>query len=157
TPVAWDWGRMYRIKNFEQRKNPDGVTKDVTPYQLVDLLNVSGRGVLWMVYMLMNGESDYHYLEGDIKMYVDGDAYPGSPSIWYGGTEDYFLNGSYFNAGLQYTDYFGLTRFNNNGMAGAYHLHVLDPVQFDSSLRITWQNGDNNGLDPTTTGNTYLS
>jgi hypothetical protein len=154
-PNGWDWGRRKRLKSSEQRINSDG-TRGVTPYTQQDLLNVSGRGELLMVYMLMDGgDSNYFFLEGNVKMYVDGDTYPGSPSINWSGTEDYFLNGSYFQAGDYQTDYVGTTRKDGVHIAGAYRLHILDPVIFDSSLRVTWNNGDS--TEKTVTNNTYLS
>lgn len=160
TPAPWDWGRAYRFKNFEQRlTSSDGVTvvRGVSPYSQQDLINISGRGMLWMVYMLMDGgDNNYNYLEGNIKMYIDGDSYPGSPSYQTSGTEDYFFNSNYFGAGQGYIgNWVGTTKKDNSHIVGAYRIHMPDPIIFDSSLRITWNAGD--ASQATVTNNIYLN
>jgi len=157
TPIDWNWGRRKRLKAFEQRINANG-TRGVAPYAQQDLLNLAGgnRGELLMIYMLMDGgDSNYNYLEGNHKFYVDGDSYPGSPSIEFPGTEDYFNHGTYFHTGVFAQDYIGTTKRNGTNTVGAYRIHELDPIAFDNGIRVTWNNGDS--TQKVVANNTYLS
>jgi hypothetical protein len=88
--------------------------------------------------------------EGEIKFYMDGDKE--FPTINGTGTEDYF-NGSYdFDnpETKQYeeftTPYSGLVQvikpdghYQSQQRFGLYRWHIVDPIRFDSELRVTIQ------------------
>jgi hypothetical protein len=110
------------------------------------ILEVAGRGKLVGANVTMQnarGAQGIFFLEGDEKIYVDGERYP---SRWLGtGTEDYF-NGAYFwNApgkaamarplgGLTFLDW-GI------GRVCAYRWHIPDFVSFKKSLRLDLEHG----------------
>jgi hypothetical protein len=95
--------------------------------------------------------------EGEIKIYMDGDTK--FPTICGTGTEDYFCGSYGFNttrknaAGVDernYTEYTtpyagmhqiirGDGHYNVMQRFGLYRWHVMDPVRFDSDLKITMQ------------------
>jgi len=110
------------------------------------ILNVTGRGKFVGTNVSMQntrGATGIFFLEGDEKIYVDGEKWP---SRWLGtGTEDYF-NGAYFwNApdkaalarplgGLTFLDW-GI------GRVCAYRWHLLDFVSFQKSIRVDLEHG----------------
>src|SRR6185295_13312432 len=88
--------------------------------------------------------------EGEIKFYIDGDKE--FPTIAGTGTEDYFCGSYNFENQVkkQYeeftTPYAGLAQvikpdglYVSQQRFGLYRWHILDPVRFDSDLRITIQ------------------
>ncbi len=99
----------------------------------------------------VNGNSTC-WVEGEAKFYLDGEAYP---TINYTGTEDYF-GGSYgFGNDIllnRYQTFTGLysglfailgntrEKYNTQQRFLLYRWHVLDPVFFERSLRMTLQN-----------------
>jgi len=110
------------------------------------ILDLAGRGKFVGTNVTMQntrGASGIFFLEGDEKIYVDGEKWP---SRWLGtGTEDYF-NGAYFwNApdkaamarplgGLTFLDW-GI------GRVCAYRWHLLDFVSFTKSIRVDLEHG----------------
>ena len=110
------------------------------------ILDVQGRGKLVGTNVTMQnarGAQGIFFLEGDEKIYVDGETYP---SRWLGtGTEDYF-NGAYFwnapdkaamarpHGGLTFLDW-GI------GRVCAYRWHILDFVSFQKSLQLDLEHG----------------
>jgi len=110
------------------------------------ILDLAGRGKFVGTNVSMQntrGATGIFFLEGDEKIYVDGEKWP---SRWLGtGTEDYF-NGAYFwNApdkaamarplgGLTFLDW-GI------GRVCAYRWHVLDSVSFQKSIRVDLEHG----------------
>jgi hypothetical protein len=110
------------------------------------ILDLAGRGKFVGTNVSMQntrGASGIFFLEGDEKLYVDGEKWP---SRWLGtGTEDYF-NGAYFwNApdkaamarplgGLTFLDW-GI------GRVCAYRWHALDFISFTKSIRVDLEHG----------------
>lgn len=110
------------------------------------ILREEGRGKFVGTNVTMQnarGAQGIFYLEGDEKIYVDGERYP---SRWLGtGTEDYF-NGAYFwNApnkremarplgGLTFLDW-GI------GRVCAYRWHIPDYVSFQKDIRVDLEHG----------------
>lgn len=133
---APNWDRYKRLKNFQQ-----GYSSAVTPtkYTEVDLLNVTGRGVLWGLQLLIDSaDSNFNCLEGNIKIYVDGNL-----DIENSGTEDWFNGTFYFQEGTYASDFAGcVLRDASNFRVNMYRWHVLDAVPFDTSLRVTWTAGE---------------
>jgi len=86
--------------------------------------------------------------EGEIKFYMDGDGQ--WPTICGTGTEDYFCGSYNFDIGGQYkeysTAYAGLHQvirpdgsYGSQTRFGLYRWHIMDPIRFDSDLRVTIQ------------------
>jgi hypothetical protein len=117
-------------------------------YTIVD--NVKGKGQYVGTYMAWGVHNNGWWGEGEIKFYLDGDKE--SPTINGTGTEDYF-NGSYDfenQTTHQYEEftspYSGLAQvlkpdglYQTQERFGLYRWHIVDPVRFDSDLRVTIQ------------------
>src|SRR5215469_3929560 len=117
-------------------------------YTILD--NVQGKGQYVGTYMAWGVHNNGWWGEGEIKFYIDGDR--DFPTINGTGTEDYF-NGSYNfeNHDMkQYetftSPYSGLAQvikpdglYQSQQRFGLYRWHIVDPVRFDNSLRVTIQ------------------
>lgn len=110
------------------------------------ILEVGSRGKFVGTNVTMQnarGAQGIFFLEGDEKIYVDGEKWP---SRWLGtGTEDYF-NGAYFwNApgkAAMARPYGGLTFLDwGIGRVCAYRWHIPDFVSFTKSIRVDLEHG----------------
>lgn len=110
------------------------------------ILDVRGRGKLVGTNVTMQnarGAQGIFFLEGDEKIYVDGETYP---SRWLGtGAEDYF-NGAYFwnapNKAAMARPHGGLTFLDwSIGRVCAYRWHILDFISFQKNLRLDLEHG----------------
>jgi len=128
----------FHARYVENPDIPQGVD-----YRIVE---VAGRGKLVGTNVTMQnarGAQGIFFLEGDEKIYVDGEKWP---SRWLGtGTEDYF-NGAYFwnapNKAAMARPYGGLTFLDwGIGRVCAYRWHVLDFVAFQKELRLDLEHG----------------
>jgi Protein of unknown function (DUF2961) len=127
--------------------------KDV--YTILD--NVSGKGHYVGTYLAWGVHNNGWWGEGEVKFYIDGDH--DFPTIAGTGTEDYF-NGSYDFENQETkkyepftSPYSGLIQaikpdglYQSQERFGLYRWHILDPVRFDSNLKVTiqalgWQSG----------------
>lgn len=100
----------------------------------------------------MNGNSTC-WVEGEVKMYIDGDQYP---TVNYTGTEDYFCGSFAFgNDGSlnKYQPYNGLyaglsavmgcdrtKQYDAQQRFQLYRWHIKDPIYFHKSFRMTMDN-----------------
>ena len=119
---------------------------DVPMREDYHILDVAGRGKLVGCNVTMQNArkaQGIFFLEGDEKIYVDGEAWP---SRWVGtGTEDYF-NGSYFwnhanKAGMA-RPLGGLTFLDwGIGRVCAYRWHFPDSVNFARRLQLDLEHG----------------
>ncbi|MCL2329685.1 MAG: DUF2961 domain-containing protein, partial [Phycisphaerae bacterium] len=130
--------------------------KDI--YTIVD--GIQGKGQYVGTYMTWQSNSSGWWGEGEIKFFMDGDKE--FPTICGTGTEDYFCGSYNFtarnkdgqNAYIEFsTPYSGLPQvlrpdgLNRSQMRfGLYRWHIMDPVRFDSDLKVTmqalgWQSG----------------
>jgi hypothetical protein len=120
--------------------------KDV--YTIVD--GISGRGHYVGTYMAWQVNNNGWWGEGEIKFFMDSDKE--FPTVCGTGTEDYFCGSYNFEnpATKQYqeftTPYAGLPQvirpdgvYKSQQRFGMYRWHVMDPIRFDSSLRVTMQ------------------
>lgn len=116
------------------------------------ILEAEGRGHYVGTVMSARSRSPLWFGEGDVRVYVDGDA---KPTIQGTGTEDYFLM-AWGLEPAQYP-YFGCTYMS----AGAddlgveytlYRWHVQDPIRFTRSLRFTIEHTGWISADETATG-----
>lgn len=129
-------------------------------YTLLD--NVHGRGQYVGTYMCWGVNNCGWWGEGEFKFFIDGDA--DYPTICGTGTEDYFC-GSYNFEQIRYerkavvveksktgayqpftTPYSGLPQvilpdgcYSSQQRFGMYRWHIVDPIRFESDLRITVQ------------------
>ncbi|MFM8356813.1 MAG: glycoside hydrolase family 172 protein [Gammaproteobacteria bacterium] len=129
------------------------------PYKSVYTLleGVSGRGHYVGTYMAWGVNNNGWWGEGEIKFYLDGD--DAFPTLCGTGTEDYFCGAYNFDPGLIERDREGGSRYQEfttpyAGMPqvirpdgvyqaqqrfGLYRWHIMDPVRFQSELRVTIQ------------------
>jgi hypothetical protein len=124
-------------------------------YTILD--SVSGKGQYVGTYLAWGVHNNGWWGEGEVKFYIDGDR--DFPTVNGTGTEDYF-GGSYDFENpekKQYetftSPYSGLIQvvkpdglYQSQERFGLYRWHILDPVRFDSNLRVTiqalgWQSG----------------
>jgi hypothetical protein len=121
----------------------------------VNLINVTGRGQIEGIHFVayVVGSGSPTWLEGDIVWNIDGSAFGDV-----GGTEDFF-GGQYYWNQLQYaSDSWGVIK--NGSFAGGtgyattmYRLFNKDPMVFDQSVRLTWNNGSAGQATPPGTVN----
>jgi hypothetical protein len=128
-----------------RRVNPLPYKSD---YTILD--RVRGWGHYVGTYIAWGVNSTGWWGEGEIKFFIDGDTE--FPTICGTGTEDYF-GGSYNFENRethQYqaftTPYSGLSQiirpdglYRSQQRFGLYRWHIMDPVRFDSDLRVTIQ------------------
>lgn len=117
-------------------------------YTIVD--NIKGKGHYVGTYMAWGVNNNGWWGEGEIKFYMDGDQQ--FPTICGTGTEDYFCGSYNFEnrEKRQYqeftTPYAGLAQvirpdglYQSQQRFGLYRWHIVDPVRFESDLRVTIQ------------------
>ncbi len=120
------------------RKNPEVIIID----NIIGKGQYVGTSLSWMQY------SDCWWGEGEIKFFMDGDGE--YPTICGTGTEDYF--GGAWNFGGNYKDTFGQhystpflgfpyseRQVGKVPKHSMYRWHVMDPIRFDSNLKVTIQ------------------
>lgn len=120
--------------------------KDV--YTILD--GVEGQGHYAGVYVAWGSNNNGWWGEGELKFYLDGDEE--WPTICGTGTEDYF-GGAWGFHGIGNTEYEAFsTPFlgfhqiiqpdgfqSSQTRFGMYRWHIMDPIRFESDLRITMQ------------------
>ena len=128
-----------------RRTNPLPYKSD---YTILD--GVKGWGHYVGTYMAWGVNNNGWWGEGEIKFFIDGDTT--FPTICGTGTEDYFCGSYNFENSVtkQYqeftTPYSGLSQvirpdgvYNSQQRFGLYRWHVMDPIRFESDLRVTIQ------------------
>src|SRR5207249_7947227 len=129
------------------------------PYKQVYTIvyGIRGKGQYVGTYLAWGTHNNGWWGEGEVKFYIDGDKE--FPTINGTGTEDYF-GGSYNfenQATHQYQEfsspYSGLAQvikpdglYQSQQRFGMYRWHIVDPVRFDTDLKVTiqalgWQSG----------------
>ncbi|NIK61750.1 DUF2961 domain-containing protein [Kribbella shirazensis] len=113
--------------------------------------DVAGRGKFVGVSQTMEGlladGNTRGYLEGDERVYVDGER---TPAINGTGTEDYYESGWYFNTGTYSTPFHGNSAhevragFCTHECDGAWRLHITDAVGFENQLAFSIEHGQQN-------------
>ena len=134
-----------------RRSNPN----ETSIYTIND--GIKGKGQFVGVYMAWGVNNNGWWGEGEIKFFIDGDSK--FPTICGTGTEDYFCGSYDFDtrkknaAGVEetvYTEfctpYSGLPQvirgdghYNVMQRFGLYRWHIMDPVRFETDLKITIQ------------------
>ncbi len=128
-----------------RRSNPLPAMQD---HVLLD--GVRGRGQYVGTYIAWGSHNSGWWGEGEIKFFMDGDGE--FPTICGTGTEDYFCGSYNFEnrATRQYqeftTPYSGLSQvlrpdgvYQSQMRFGMYRWHIMDPIRFDSALKVTIQ------------------
>ncbi|MGA2258365.1 MAG: glycoside hydrolase family 172 protein [Thermoguttaceae bacterium] len=109
------------------------------------LLNSTGRGHYVGTFLSVMANSDGWWGEGNDKFYVDGAK---KPTIEGTGSEDYFCGAWDFQHAFS-NPYSGVPLYDNPEKGGekrgilntCYRWHILDPVPFTKSLRVTIEHG----------------
>ena len=136
TEVPFDAG--YFHTQF-RRSNPN----ETSVYTIND--GIKGKGQFVGVYLAWGVNNNGWWGEGEIKFYMDGDTK--FPTICGTGTEDYFCGSYNFDREGKYTEfctpYSGLVQvikpdgsYKSQQRFGLYRWHIMDPVRFDSDLKI---------------------
>ncbi|ASZ12678.1 DUF2961 domain-containing protein [Chitinophaga pendula] len=110
--------------------------------------NIKGKGQYVGVYMAWGVNNNGWWGEGEIKFFLDGDTK--YPTICGTGTEDYFCGSYNFDRGGKYIEfsspYSGLPQvirpdgsYRSQQRFGLYRWHIMDPIRFDKSLKVTIQ------------------
>jgi hypothetical protein len=84
------------------------------------------------------------YGEGDDMIFIDGESWP--PTMHGTGMEDYF-NTAWCPQQEVCTPYHGIIMGggpNWSGKISTYRYHILDPIMFDKSIKVTIEHGHNN-------------
>lgn len=114
------------------------------------LLDVQGEGHYVGCCLSVDSRKDEagKWYEGDDMIFVDGEPWP--PAIHGTGTEDYFNNAWGFRREFN-TPYYGCSYLRKrdtddyfNGLFSVYRFHVVDPISFTKSIRVTVEHGHAN-------------
>lgn len=110
------------------------------------ILDVTGTGhYVGCVLGFDNPQDNWVLLEGDEKIYVDGESFP---SLHGTGTEDYFNGGFYFTSGVFSFPFHGCSVLNTTTREmSAYRFHVSDPIPFRSSIIFDIEHGQFNDFN----------
>lgn len=128
------------VGRFHARANA-AVTEPGVPYAI---LETTGTGQYVGCVLNVEGKGDFSFLEGDDKIYVDGEP---EPSIHGTGTEDCFNGAYYFANGTFHLPWHGLTvKDSQDSMRriSAYRFHFTDYIPFRRSFRMTIEHGARN-------------
>jgi hypothetical protein len=121
-------------------------TDEASLYTIID--GIKGKGQYVGVYLAWGVNNNGWWGEGEIKFYMDGDTK--FPTICGTGTEDYFCGSYNFDRDGKYsefcTPYSGLPQvlrpdgaYQSQQRFGLYRWHIMDPIRFDTDLKITIQ------------------
>ncbi len=118
-----------------RRTNPLAYKED---YVILD--GVRGKGHYVGTYMAWQQNSSGWWGEGEFKAFIDGDSR--FPTICGTGTEDYFGGAWAFgqNFSAPFLGYpLGGVDGKPGNRHGLYRFHIMDPIRFESDLRVTMQ------------------
>ena len=105
-------------------------------------LDTEGRGHFCGVSAAMQGPENISYLEGDEKIFVDGEEFQ---SINGTGTEDYFNCGWYFNKGPVTLPWHGIVvKDEPRARINCYRFQITDRVPFRQSILAEIEHGPGN-------------
>jgi hypothetical protein len=131
------------------RLHADLMVNTVAPLGVATLLDILGSVRLLGVYQRFIPQAsvlDYWYLEGDHRIYYDGELVPSYRS---NGTEDFFGSSDYFIEGLFASTRVGCHVKNmSNGQISAYRFFDEEVPESASALLFTWTSGDPSPVPP---------
>ena len=123
---------------FHAQWRRENTVKFKQEYTILD--GVKGRGQFVGTYMAWTQLSNGWWGEGEIKFYMDGDGE--YPTICGTGTEDYFGGAWCFTETFS-TPFLGYPLWHKKDdevtKHGLYRWHIMDPIRFESELRVTMQ------------------
>lgn len=110
------------------------------------VLEATGTGhYVGCVLAFDNPLDNWILLEGDEKIYVDGESFP---SLHGTGTEDYFNGGFYFTQGVFSFPFHGCSVLDTSTRRmSAYRFHVSDPIVFRESIVFDIEHGQFNDFN----------
>lgn len=118
-------------RSVTDRRKPEHIILD----------NIKGQGHYTGTFLAWTQLSNGWWGEGEVKFYIDGDKE--YPTICGTGTEDYFGGAWGFGDETYSTAFLGYPLYrkepNEVPKHGLYRWHVMDPVRFQKSLRVTIQ------------------
>ena len=109
------------------------------------ILEASGSGTYIGCNLSVDNHAGEWWGEGDDMIFVDGERFPGS--LHGTGSEDYFCHAWGMQANCY--PYAGTSLFNHGhkdweGQWTMYRHHIVDPIPFAKSIRVTIEHGHNN-------------
>ncbi len=114
-------------------------------FTLLDGVKGKGHYVGTLMQVGLNGPGQW-WGEGEVKFYLDGEE---NPTICGTGTEDYFLGAYNWDIAAEYQPHNSLyggmyyvrqpKQYNSQMRFSMYRWHVLDPVRFSESVKVTIQ------------------
>jgi hypothetical protein len=114
-------------------------TREAWDYTIVD--GIVGQGHYVGTVVGWSQFSNGWWGEGEIKFYMDGDTQ--FPTICTTGTEDYFGGAWGFGGETFSTAFLGYPLYEKEDKRiprhGLYRWHIMDPIRFQSDLRVTMQ------------------
>ncbi len=121
----------------------------VAPLAWDTVASIVGHGVLYSTYFHGYSTDSMGFLEGNIRISTEGS---GRPILEGSGAEDYPLYAFYFQGPIpRCTDFIGVvnkTDVVGNHQVGFYRMFIRDPIVFDMSMTILWQNGQEQQFVP---------
>jgi hypothetical protein len=106
------------------------------------ILQTNGRGHYVGEHTDMQGDRGLGFLEGDEKIYTDGETFP---SIYGTGTEDFYTGGWYFDEGPFNLAYHGCTvKRDEISRVSAYRYQIQDCVPFQHDIKVDIEHGGTN-------------
>ncbi len=121
------------------------------------ILHAVGRGLYVGEHTDMQGDRGIGFLEGDEKLYADGEQFP---AIHGTGTEDFYTGGWYFDEGPFNRAYHGCTvKSDEFSRVSAYRYQIQDCVPFQKELYVDIEHGGTNdypGADYSSVAYWYL-
>jgi len=124
---------------------PDGLEgKNLTGKENYVILEAEGKGHYIGCVLNIENISGGWYGEGDDMIFIDGEKWP--PSLHGTGTEDYFC-GAWSPDQEYWGPYTGLPLVgtpNYLGRTSMYRFHIVDPIRFQKSIRVTIEHGHAN-------------
>lgn len=122
------------------------------------ILEAEGKGHYVGCNLSIHNMSEGWWGEGDDMIFIDGERWP--PSLHGTGTEDYFCHAwGMQNQAYPYngTSLFNEPNINWKGKWTVYRYHIVDPVPFEKSIRVTIEHGhaNNRGDDYSSVGYWY--
>lgn len=135
-----DWVKKKKLPSdtmyFNARYRQEYPARNGQDYLVLD---AEGKGYYVGTVYAVRTRSPGWWGEGDEKIYIDGEE---KPSIRGTGSEDYFL--SAWGLKINSTPYFGVPYLNQHDrivgqMTCSYRWHIVDPIVFAKSLRVTFE------------------
>ena len=148
--VDWYNGRgIYgdRSRRFKCVTKQAQTVEEYAEYTLIDA--TPGRGRLEGFMLAIDGNTNWSFLEGNVEIWVDGEKL-----IEYTGTEDAFLGSFYYGDVKWQADFGGMTKQHTRTddtpyyQCCFYRFYRDEPLVFDNSIKITWQNGESGRGSP---------